>query len=314
MGKKIIFNNLEINNIIHQHLDNKINCKKIGKIYGVSEWTILRTLKKHQISINSQRFVKKYSVDEKFLNKINSINSYFIGLMASDGNIKKNLNSFSLSQSGDNGLNLIEEIYKWLKYTGKIYHRKTTHKIAHSIDITSKELVQNLIKHNITPNKSFTYYYNGKALLKEFLQGYIDGDGCVGIYNSNTTKYYYISFFGNQFFKDSIINLLPIKPTCHEVNSGYFELKFFGKKGIEFSDWLWEKPIYNNSLKYNKYLLFKNSKYMNTKYYYYGKLNLKINEMINNGFSTNEITKKLNIKKRTIYNLKYNQKNGRNTY
>jgi len=129
-------------------------------------------------------------------------------------------------------------VQKWLEYDGKIYHKKTTHELAHSITITSKNMVTKLNEHNVTPNKSFTYKYNNIALFNEFLQGYVEGDGCVGIYNSSTTDYYYISFFGNEDFKDSIINLLPTKPKLRKVNNKFYEIKFLGKIGIEFSDWL----------------------------------------------------------------------------
>lgn len=264
---------------------------------------------------------KKYSVNENFLDEINEISSFFIGLMASDGNITNKINpkcrsnTFSLSQSGDNGLNLIKQIYNWLSYNGKIYHRKTTSKIAHSISISSIKLIQKLSEHNITPNKSSTYFYNGKATLKPFLQGYVEGDGCVGIYNyGKNNPYFYISFFGNEEFKKSVIDLLPIKPNCRKVNDGYYEIKFLGRRGIEFSNWLWEVPVYEDSEKYKKFLYFKNNILKNTKYYKFHELNLLINKMLKEGIPPKKISEDLNIKRQTVYNLTRNNKNGRNTY
>jgi len=263
---------------------------------------------------NKGRFVRKYNLNENFLNEKNKINSFFIGLMASDGNVNKNNKAFSLSQSGDNGLNLIKIIQKWLEYDGKIYSRKTTHKLAHSLTITSEKIVKKLKEHNVTPNKSFTYKYNNITLFNEFLQGYVEGDGCVGIYDSSTTKYYYISFFGNKDFKDSIINLLPIKPKLRKVNGSFYEIKFLGKNGIEFSNWLWNNPIYVDSPKYKKYVEFKENYLINTKYYKYGLLNKKINNLLNKNIEPKIIAERLKINKRTVYNYKYNKKNGKNTY
>jgi hypothetical protein len=314
MGKKIKFNDCEINNIINKHVFRNVNCKEIGINYGVSEYTIRRLLKKNNIEINKTQFKKKYTVNENFFDEVNKVNSFFVGLMASDGNIRKNLNSFSISQSGKDGLVLINNVRKWLEYNGVVYHTKTTNKTAHSITITSPVLVKKLIEHNIIPNKSSKFYYNNKSYLNEFLQGYVEGDGCVGIYKKNGIEYYYISFFGSENFKESIISLLPIKPKYYRINDRYFELKFFGRKGIEFSNWLWENPVYSNSVKYNKFIDFKNNKYSNRKHQIYGDLNIKIINMLNNGHLPKEIACHLNINRRTIYNLKYNKKNGRNTY
>lgn len=321
MGVRINFSEIDVKNIIKKYSIDKISCRKIGNLYGVSEHIIRRLLKENSISMNDTSKYKKYSVNEYFLDEINDVSSFFIGLMASDGNItnKKNskcrTNIFSISQSGDNGLDLIEQVKRWLSYSGKIYHIKTTHKVAHQISISSIKLIKKLLEHNIKPNKSFTYSYNGKAILKPFLQGYIEGDGCVGVYNNGKNNtYFYISFFGNEEFKKSIIDLLPIEPNCREVNDGYYEIKFLGNKGIKFCDWLWETPVYKESKKYKKYLHFKNTVLKNARYYKFHILNSEINKMLSDGTSPKEISEVLEIKRRTIYNLTYNNKNGRNTY
>lgn len=313
MSKKIIFSDYEINNIINEHVINNVNCKVIGTQYNVSEYTIRKLLKANNVLIIKRQFRRKYHVNENFLDDINDINSYFIGLMASDGNVKKNLKCFTISQSGDNGLKLMKKICEWLEYDGIIYQTKTTNKISYSVTITSSKLINMLISHNISPQKSSTYFYNKVANLKAFLQGYIDGDGCVGIYEKNKIKYIYISFFGNQFFKDSIIDLLPTKPTQYKNNNGYFELKFFGRKAISFCEWLWENPVYLEGIKFGKFYEFKNS-YINTKHQKYHDLNLKIIDMLKFNIPIKEISLNLNINKRTIYNLKHNIKNGRGTF
>jgi len=314
MGKKCFFEENEIIDIIKKYTIENLSCEKIGILYNVSSTTISRNLKKNKIEIKKCNEYKKYTVNEEFLKNVNGINSYFIGLMASDGNVKKNFRCFSISQSGINGMKLIEQISNWLAYSGKIYHARTSCKISHGITITSEKLVSEVIKHNIVPNKSAIFYYNNLALLKEFLQGYVDGDGCVGIYKKNGKNYYYISFFGTTKFMKSIISLIPIIPTCYKINENYHEIKFFGKKGIDFSNWLWEYPVYSDSIKYKKYVLFKANEYLNSEKYQYNKLNIDIMNMLDKNFTVKEICDKHNINKRTVYNLKYNKKNGRGTY
>lgn len=87
-----------------------------------------------------------------------------------------------------------------------------------------------------------------------------------------------------------------------------------GRRGIEFSNWLWETPVYEDSEKYKKFLYFKNNILKDTKYYKFHKLNLLIYKMIKDGIPPKKISEELNIKRQTIYNLTRNNKNGRNTY
>lgn len=260
------------------------------------------------------RFIKKYSCNEKYFDIINNENSFLLGLLASDGNVKNN-KVFSIYQSSDHGYSLIKKIKNWLSYNGKIYKNNTTHEISYGIVITSNSIIKKLREHNITENKTFTYEYNGLADLKYFLQGYLEGDGCIGIYDSSTTKYFYVSFVGNEKFKDSIIRHLPIKPNIRELKNSIYEIKYLGQKGIEFSDWLWgDEVVYDKSLKYQKYIQFRKKYLENTRYFKYRKLNSKIEKYLNKGLTPKLISEKLNISKKTIYNYKYNKKNGRNTY
>lgn len=262
---------------------------------------------------NKGRFIRKYSLNENFLNQINEKNSFFVGLMAADGNVA-NKKTFSLSQSGENGFHLITTIRDWLEFNGKINETPTNRQQSYSIIITSEKMVDDLSKHNIVKNKTKTYNFNDNVLLKEFLQGYIEGDGCVGIYDSSTTLYYYISFFGNKSFIKKILEYIPFEFNSTELNNDYLEVRFLGENGLKFSEWLWEKPVYMESTKYLKFLDFKENYYPQTKYYKYRVLNNLILEMLENGKQPKQIANELNINVKTIYNLKYNKKNGRGTY
>jgi hypothetical protein len=259
------------------------------------------------------RFIKKYSINENFFNIINEKNSFIIGLMASDGNIR-NDKVFSISQSGERGLHLIKTICNWMDFNGVITSNPTTHQTSYTITVTAEKIVNELHKHNITTNKTKTYKFHDEILLKEFLQGYIEGDGCVGIYDSSTTLYYYISFFGNKEFIMEIVKYIPFESKLREINTDYLEIKFLGENGLKFSEWLWQTPVYKESSKYLKFLDFKENYYPKTKYYKYRNLNKLILEMLENGNQPKQIANELNVKVKTVYNLKHNKKNGRGTY
>jgi hypothetical protein len=64
-------------------------------------------------------FQRKYHVNDSFLDSIDHLQAWFLGLMASDGCICSK-NQFSLSQSGNHGLKLIESVQNILGHTGNI--------------------------------------------------------------------------------------------------------------------------------------------------------------------------------------------------
>jgi hypothetical protein len=130
----------------------------------------------------------KYSVNESFFESPNILNSYYAGLIASDGHIIKNkigqksLNITSIDK------HILESFINDIKYSGQIYElkkQKKTYKIKYKVTITSNILCDDLYKNwNITPKKSLTLLppiFDDRKLIMSYIKGFMDGDG--GIYN-----------------------------------------------------------------------------------------------------------------------------------
>lgn len=253
----------------------------------------------------------KYNVNEDYLDTIQPKQLWFLGLMAADGYVN-NKKLFGLSQSGDKGLNIIEYVKKELKYDGPIYHSETIGEISHSLIITSEKLVNKLSFFNIVNKKSLIYElpnFENEAHIRDFVRGYIEGDGSIGVYNNGSNcEYLVVSFVGTKSFINDISNKIPIKYSniLKLKAANCFEIRWYGKKAINFCDWLYS----NDELFYGeKYTTFFNFiKEAKSKFFYYNKKKQEVKQLLESGLSVKEIAKKTTIPFQTIYYWKKNEK------
>lgn len=214
--KRINFNEKEIKNIIGLYKKNKLSAEKIGKIYSCSRSTILRLLDSNKVERNEQSdFAKIQSINSAnrknnfnfgFFKEIdNEYKAYILGIMASDGNIAKDSNNISIQLSNDekdnSEKNLIEhicEIINFDKKNIKKIKRSGNRKDAYKIIFTSYETKQDLISLGVIPNKTDNLdlkkvlsSIKDKSLIRHFIRGYFDGDGCFSI--SINKKYGYLT-------------------------------------------------------------------------------------------------------------------------
>lgn len=194
---------------------------------------------------NNGKFQIKYSFNEKLGENKEKEFFYFLGLMASDGNVK-NDRVFSITQSKDEGLNLLTHIKEILNSNHKISTYEKTN--SHRITITSKKLVNLLGEYNVVPNKTLIFKLPKleEKELNFFLQGYIDGDGSIGINdNGKNVKYLQVSFVGTKNFIDDVNEKLKIKGIVRKIKKckNLYEIRFNGKRAVDFCKEIYSEPI-----------------------------------------------------------------------
>lgn len=206
---------------------------------------------------------RKYSVNDNYFDEMSDEKYWLLGLLASDGCVDK-LGHISISQSGKDGLELIEYIKSILEFNGNIY----VYKNAYSIQFSSLKIKSILEQYNIVNKKTLRYKFPENVELKSFVRGYFDGDGCIGIYNQGNSKNYLSAIIVGT--KDFICEL---NDKLNEFNGklrqikrakNLYEIRWYGKKGIKFLTWLYDnKNLYNSY----KQIIFKNyMKNYNPKY------------------------------------------------
>jgi hypothetical protein len=251
------------------------------------------------------------NVDENYFKMIDRPEkAWMLGLYAADGCIKNN--AFSISQSGPSGLELISYIKQKLKIRNKIAVCKTTGRDSYSIQASSKNVVSDLSNYNIVPRKSLIYEFPEnlpQEFLKDFIRGYIEGDGCIGVYkNRKGCIYLSVSFVGTPMFVKKCSELIPIKHGGIVVCSGsknVREIRWYGEKAVLFCDWLFSSQNLYLSYKYFKYKEFVEFTNISpTKYMFYKKKKEEAQKFFLLGKSCMQTSKLINIPFQTIYRWK----------
>jgi len=257
--------------------------------------------------------MRVYKINDNYLDKINQESSWFIGIMAADGNIKKNNRSFSISQSGSSGQIIIEYIKKILSYNGKTYIQYPKKGLeTFGIVCTSPKLIDKLSEFNIIPNKSLIYKFPetiDQVFFASFIRGYFEGDGCAGIYdNGKGSKYLQISFVGTFEFIKKCSEIIPIKGNIIEKSAkNCFEIRWYSKKALTVADWLYKD---DNLFIGKKYEIIQNAKKIKNKKEK-PHLKNKAFEMLKLGMKPEQIAKKIGVAFQTIYKWKSKQNKER---
>lgn len=167
--------------------------KEIAKDFNVSPQSIRNLLnKKGRYSKSPNEVSRKYTINQNYFDDLDNQDKYYIlGLLFSDGcNLPKD-NKIVLSLKTEDGY-LLEEMNKLLDHNkplykiepkiftqkGKQYNSSGHYKLT----IVSSKISKRLQDLGIIPNKSLiTKFpsYIPKNMIRHFIRGYFDGDGCA---------------------------------------------------------------------------------------------------------------------------------------
>ena len=145
---------------------------------------------------------KMYHYNKNYFDIIDTFDkAYWLGFIAADGNIRKDLLKLRIE------LNIqdIEHLKKFRSYIeGDMPIREWIRPNNHScyIEINCKHLNIELSKYGIVPNKSLILDINWnlipKDLYKFFIRGYFDGDGSLNCYTKRGYEEWELSFISTE--------------------------------------------------------------------------------------------------------------------
>lgn len=130
-------------------------------------------------------FNRKYNLNESFFEKIDSEEkAYVLGFVYADGNNKSQGSGLMFTIDAKD-TEILEKIKKTLNSDAKIVIAERTgysvSKMAH-IDFNSRKISKDLIDKGAPPNKTYKIVFPtfiDKKLIRHFIRGYFDGDGCI---------------------------------------------------------------------------------------------------------------------------------------
>jgi len=251
------------------------------------------------------RFVKKYNINEDFFKTKSSSFYYLIGLLSSDGNVK-NHKTFSISQSNDCGKKLIEFVSKMIGSNYPIYHKDN----IHSLTITNSDFVAVLEEYGIRPDKTLVFELPEKIEycdLKYFIQGYIDGDGSIGVYdNGKGVKSLVVSIVGTEKFIHGLNSRLNSKGNIRKIKTckNLYEIRYNGKKALDLCYEIYDDVIYEG-YKYKNFVKFKDNDDIGIKYKKYYHIKSDVINEIKLNYDLKSLSEKYNIPIKTLYSWKY---------
>ena len=136
----------------------------------------------------------KYEVNKNFFKVIDTEEkAYILGFICADGHIDANSANIRIALK-DSDYQLLEDIRKAMRSTHPIRrkvekvnpYKKSNNKTLYQciVSFNGKELVAPLIKMGLAGKKTYTLnssimQYIPKSLIRHFLRGYFDGDGCI---------------------------------------------------------------------------------------------------------------------------------------
>lgn len=182
--------------IIADYNSKSMFIKGICKKYNISSYVFNKILKNHGVEKYDPRFMypqnqRKYPLNEDFFFSQTADMAYVLGILASDGTVRKNSNEVKLTLAAvdEDYLKHLQKLVGGTpvkKYTdGKGYENVTW-------TFTSKRVKDELATYHIVPNKTFTLKFPLKLERKywiDFIRGYFDGDGCISTAGSSAIRW-----------------------------------------------------------------------------------------------------------------------------
>lgn len=168
------------------------NISEIAQITGHTDSSVNRLLNKH--GYDTSKYKYQHTVNESYFEKIDTHNkSYFLGWIASDGNIMPKGKLRIQIQDGDS--HVLEALKKDIEYTGEIFNLKAVNERCKPqvlLNIDRIKIVNDLALLGLGPNKSLTLTFPTfeqvpEEFFSSYLRGFFDGDGSISVRPNGTT-------------------------------------------------------------------------------------------------------------------------------
>lgn len=245
--------------------ENGLTLNEISQKLNVTRQSISKQLKKIGVKVLRANIMK--DLNENVFDSIDTEEkAYWLGFLFADGNISNKNNYIRINLSKKDKKHL-EKLKMFLNYERDVldYETKQGYNISR-MSVSNKHLWNKLNELGCTPNKSLTLkfpkcVFNEKQeLIRHFLRGYFDGDGCLS-FRDKEHKRPKIYLLGTVDFLREMETLIPFKPLKNiylkHKNRNNFITGVWSKEGktaYEFAKYLYENSTIFLDRKYDVYL------------------------------------------------------------
>ena len=247
------------------------NATAISAKYGINRKTLLKYLKERGINIANTGSAVHFNYNA--FNKINTEESaYWLGFMYADGFIESKSNGVGLGVSIKD-IEHMDKFCNFLQYPKGKYivqshqfgSKSTTNKNGEEMYMVNTLIKNNTLWNDLNskgcvPNKSLVLtfpdesIFQTRELIRHFIRGYCDGDGCLTWSNKEHTIPS-INFVGTKDFLEGIQRYigkgyLMQKPHCSEFT---YRLSYTNTKAFNAAKYMYENSNIYLNRKYNIY-------------------------------------------------------------
>ena len=251
------------------NINNKPSLTKLAKKYKVNRNILSERLKQLGIKIVNYQNIVKFN--ENIFDCIDTEEkAYWLGFIFADGYISSKRYNFELSLSSKDQNHLIKfnkfmgHKLNNIKFGKSILNEKVFYKVKWIV--RNKHLWNILNSYGCTPRKSLTLkfpnikIFKSKDLIRHFIRGYFDGDGCISFSNKDHTKIF-CNILGTEQFLNVLQNYIPFNHRALGYNnndkmSKTRTISFSYKTANNFLNYLYKDSIIFLDRKYNKFLTF----------------------------------------------------------
>ena len=248
--------------------ENERSLTKLGTKYKIDRRTISKYLKDNGYEvINAQN---RCRIDETVFDTIDTEEkAYWLGFLYADGNLNSKEYKLEINLCANDWQHL-KKFQDFLKYTeNKVrispnYGYKGSNDVCR-FSVRNKHIWEALNSKGCTPRKSLTLtfpnisIFSNKKLIFDFIRGYCDGDGTLGIYpvNGNISLREYLGFIGTESFLQSIVEFLgEYTKVCPKKDNKAFKISYSDLKARKVARMLYENATTYLDRKYQIYKQF----------------------------------------------------------
>ena len=248
-----------------------ISLTQIQRETGINRNSVAKVLKEHGIEVINRQNQTKFN--EYVFDVIDTEEkAYWLGFIFADGNISspnkkgKAIYTFEISLQ----LSDTNHLYKFNKFMEHQKNNVKTDSFRCRWSVTNKHLWETLNSYGCTPRKSLTLefpkleIFKDKSLIRHFIRGYFDGDGCIS-HNDQEQEIPCINVLGTNEMLSTIQNYILMDNNPFYLNNPKNKTTLVisrsTSKAVMFMYALYYKSNIYLDRKYQKFLQYKNCRF-----------------------------------------------------
>lgn len=240
-----------------EYANSIVGIRELVKKYNLERGVFTGWLLAKGYKIENRRAMKSFNIH--YFDKIDTEEkAYWLGFLFADGAITQHKKSYDIELSLN--INDKEHVEKYAKAIGKDYVNNNSTYRSRCI-VGSKHMFNILSSYGCTTKKSLTLkfpnesIFEDKSLIRHFIRGYFDGDGCLSFGNKEHTIPA-VSILGTEDFLNGIQLIYKSNKNLRNNSKGQNitkVLSYSTNEAFAFIDWLYKDSTIYLERKYNRY-------------------------------------------------------------